>query len=41
MGQRIVAYRVLVEKFEGKRPLGRYMCRWKNSNIKMSLQERR
>jgi len=31
-------YRVLVGKFEGKRPLGRTRHRWEN-NIKMNLQE--
>jgi hypothetical protein len=31
-------YRVLVEKLEGKRPLGRPRRRWKD-NIKMDLQE--
>jgi hypothetical protein len=31
-------YRVLVEKPEGKRPLGKPERRWK-SNIKMDLQE--
>jgi len=31
-------YRVLVEKPEGKRPLGRIRNRWEN-NIKMDLQE--
>ena len=32
------AYRVLVEKPEGKRPLGRPRCRWED-NIKMNLKE--
>jgi hypothetical protein len=32
------AYRVLVEKFEGKRQLGRPMHRWVD-NIKIDLQE--
>jgi len=32
------AYRVLVEKPEGKRPLGRPRRRWED-NIKMNLQE--
>ena len=32
------AYRVLVEKPEGKRPLGRPRCRWVD-NIRMDLQE--
>jgi hypothetical protein len=31
-------YRVLVEKTEGKRPLGRSKCRWED-NIKLDLQE--
>jgi hypothetical protein len=31
-------YRVLVGKSEGKRPLRRPRCKWKN-NIKMDLQE--
>jgi len=31
-------YRVLVEKPEGKRPLGRIRCRWED-NIKIHLQE--
>jgi hypothetical protein len=31
-------YRVLVGKPEGKRPLGRPRCKWKD-NIKMGLQE--
>ena len=32
------AHRVLVGKPEGKRPLGRPRCRWKD-NIKLALQE--
>jgi hypothetical protein len=32
------AYRVLVGKPEGKRPLGRPRCRWED-NIKMDLRE--
>jgi hypothetical protein len=32
------AYRFLVGKPEGKRPLGRPSCRWEN-NIKMNLQK--
>jgi hypothetical protein len=32
------AYRVLVGKPEGQRPLGRCRCRWED-NIKMDLQE--
>jgi len=35
---RRVVYRVLVEKPEGKRPLGRPRCRWED-NIKTDLQE--
>jgi hypothetical protein len=31
------AYRILVGKLEGKRPLGRQMCRWVD-NIKMDLR---
>jgi hypothetical protein len=31
-------YRVLLGKSEGKRPLARPRCRWRN-NIKMDLQE--
>ena len=38
MGDRRGAYRVLVGKPEGKRPLGRHRCRWED-NIKMDLQE--
>ena len=37
MGERRGAYRVLVGKPEGKRPLGRPRLRWEN-NIKMDLQ---
>jgi len=37
-GGRRGIYRVLVEKPEGKIPLGRPKCRW-NYNIKMHLQE--
>jgi hypothetical protein len=32
------AYRVLVGKPEGKRPLGRLRCKWEDSN-KMDIQE--
>jgi hypothetical protein len=32
------AYRILVGKPEGKRPLGRRRCRWAG-NIKMDLRE--
>jgi len=38
MGCRTGAYRVLVGKPEGKRPLGRSRHRWED-NIKMDLQE--
>jgi hypothetical protein len=39
MGARRVAYKVLVEKPEGKIPLRRPKHRWEN-NIKMDFQER-
>jgi len=38
MGDRRGAYRVLVGKSEGNRPLGRPWRRWED-NIKMDLQE--
>jgi len=38
MGQSRGAYRVLVGKSEGKRPLQRARLRWED-NIKMDLQE--
>jgi hypothetical protein len=38
MGEGRGVYRVLVEKPEGKRPLGRLRRRWED-NIKMDLQE--
>jgi hypothetical protein len=38
MGERRCAYRVLVEKPEGRRQLGRLRRRWED-NIKMSLRE--
>jgi len=38
MGDRGGVYRVVVEKPEGKRPLGRPMLRWED-NKKMELQE--
>ena len=38
MGEERRAYRVLVGKPEGKRPLGRPRCRWVD-NIRMDLQE--
>jgi hypothetical protein len=38
MGEKTNAYRILVEKPEGRRPLGRPRRRWVN-NIKMDLRE--
>jgi hypothetical protein len=38
MGKDRGVHRVLVEKSEKKRPLGRPRCRWEN-NIKMDIQE--
>ena len=38
MGEGRGLYRVLVEKSEGKRPMGRPRRRWDN-NIKMDFQE--
>jgi len=38
MGKRRAAYRILVGKPEGRRPLGRPKRRWEN-NFKMDLQE--
>ena len=38
MGEEMGAYRVLVGKAEGKRPLGRARRRWVD-NIRMNLQE--
>ena len=37
-GERRVAFKVLMGKSEGKRPLGRRRRRWED-NIKMDLQE--
>jgi hypothetical protein len=39
MGEKMNAYRILVENLEGKRPLGRPRHRWVD-NIKMDLRER-
>jgi hypothetical protein len=38
MGEKRNAYRLLVGKPEGKRPLGRLRCRWVD-NIRMDLGE--
>jgi hypothetical protein len=38
MGETRNAYRILVEKPEGKRPLGRPRLRWED-NIKVNLRE--
>jgi hypothetical protein len=38
VGERRGAYRILVRKSEGKRPLGRQKRRWEE-NIEMDLQE--
>jgi hypothetical protein len=38
VGEKRNAYRLLVGKPEGKRPLGRPRCRWVN-NIRMDLEE--
>jgi hypothetical protein len=38
MGERRLAYRILVEKLEGRKPLGRPRRRWVD-NMKMDLRE--
>jgi hypothetical protein len=38
MGERRVVYRILLEKPEGKRPLGRLRRRWED-NINIDIQE--
>jgi hypothetical protein len=38
MGEKIAAYRILVERPEGKRQLGRPWRRWED-NVTMGLQE--
>jgi hypothetical protein len=38
MGKKRNAYRVLVGKSEGKRPLGRHRCRWED-DITIDLRE--
>jgi hypothetical protein len=38
MGEKMNAYRIMVEKPEGRRPLGRSRRRW-TDNIKMDLRE--
>jgi hypothetical protein len=38
MGEMRNAYKILIRKPEGKRPLGRPRCRWED-NIRMDLRE--
>jgi hypothetical protein len=38
MGEKISAYRILIGRLDGRRPLGRPRRRWKD-NIKIDLQE--
>jgi hypothetical protein len=38
MGEERILYKVLVGKFEGKKPLGRQSCRWEDG-IRMDLRE--
>jgi hypothetical protein len=38
MGKKRIAYTIFVEKLDGKRPLDRYRCKWKN-DIKTYLKE--
>lgn len=33
------AYAILVEKSEGRRPLGRLRRKWEDNNVKVDLQE--
>jgi hypothetical protein len=38
MGEKIKSYRVVVDKFEGEKPLGRLRDSWEN-NIKVDVKE--